>query len=131
VLSGEAHLTFATLPGMMPHVKAGRVIPVAVTTAKRSPALPDVPTVAKAGGLNVFAVSSWAGVVAPARTPAPVVDRLHKELVKVLTSPEMRERLARDGAEPVANTPGEFAAFIASELAMWAIAVKQAGAQLD
>jgi tripartite-type tricarboxylate transporter receptor subunit TctC len=131
VLSGEAQLTFATLPGMMPHVKAGRVIPAAVTTAKRSPALPEVPTVAEAGGLNGYAVSSWAGVIAPARTPAPVVALLHKEIVKVLLSAEMRERLGREGAEPAGSTPQEFAAFIKSELAMWSKAVKQAGLQTE
>jgi len=131
VLSGEAHLTFATLPGMMPHLKGGKVIAAGVTTAKRSPAVPEVPTVAEAGSLPGFNISSWAGVVAPAGTPKAVIERLHAALVQVLNSPEMRERLAREGAEPVANRPDEFAAFIKSELAMWSKAVKQAGAQID
>ncbi len=131
VLSGEAHLTFATLPGMMPHLKGGKVIAAGVTTAKRSPAVPEVPTVAEAGSLPGFNISSWAGVVAPAGTPKAVIERLHAALVQVLNSPEMRERLAREGAEPVGNRPDEFAAFIKSELAMWSKAVKQAGAQID
>lgn len=131
VLGGETQLMFATLPGMMPHVKAGRVIAAAVTTGKRSPALPDVPTVAEAGGLTGFDISSWAGVVGPARMPRHVVQRLHREIVGVITSPDLRDRLAAEGAEPVGNTPEAFAAFIKSELAMWSKAVKQAGAQLN
>ena len=129
VLSGENHLTFATLPGMIPHVKTGRVVALAVTTAKRSPALPNTPAVAES--LPGFDVSSWAGLVAPARTPQAIVSRLQKETVKVITSPELRERLAAEGAEPVGNTPEQFHAFIRAELDKWAKAVKQSGARID
>lgn len=130
VLSGEAQLTFATLPGMMPHVKSGRVVAVAVTTAKRSPAVPEVPTVAEAG-LAGYNVSSWAGVVGPAGLHKPALDRLHAAVLQVLNNPELRQQLAREGAEPVGNSPAEFAAFIKGELAMWSKAVKQAGIQPD
>ncbi len=129
VLSGETHLTFATLPGMIPHVKTGRVVALAVTTAKRSPALPNTPAVAES--LPGFEVSSWAGFVAPAGTPRSIVARLQNETVKVITSPEVRERLASEGAEPVGNTPEQFHAFIKVELDKWAKAVKQSGAQID
>lgn len=130
VLSGEVEMNFGTLPAMMPHVKAGKLLAPAVTTARRSPALPEVPTVAE-GGLSGFDVSSWAGVVAPAGTPRPIVDRLQRELVAVLKNPTVRERLASEGAEPVGNTPAEFGAFIKVELVKWAAAVKQAGARVD
>lgn len=129
VLSGEAHMTFATLPGMIPHVKAGRVTALAVTTAKRSAAIPDVPAIAES--VPGFDVSSWAGFVAPAGTPRAIVMRLNQETIKVITSRELRERLAAEGADPVGNTPEQFSAFIKVELEKWAAAVKQAGAQLD
>ena len=129
VISGEAHLTFATLPGMIPHVRAGKVTAVAVSTAKRSPALPDVPAVAET--VPGFDVSSWAGLVAPAGTSRAIVTKLRDETVKVITGKELRERLAAEGAEPVGNTPEQFGAFMKAELDKWAKAVKAAGAQLD
>jgi tripartite-type tricarboxylate transporter receptor subunit TctC len=131
VLANEAQVTFATLPGMMPHLKSGRAIALGVTTAARSTALPDVPTIAESGGLAGFDVSSWAGIVLPARTPKDVVARVHREIIKALQSPDMVSRLSAEGANPVGNSPDEFATFIKSELAMWAKAVKQAGTQLD
>jgi tripartite-type tricarboxylate transporter receptor subunit TctC len=131
VLSNEAQITFATLPGMMPHLKSGRALALGVTTAARSPALPEVPTIAESGGLAGFDVSSWAGIVLPAHTPKDVVTRVHREIVKALNSPDMLSRLSAEGANPVGNSPDQFAAFIKSELAMWAKAVKQAGTQID
>ncbi len=130
LLSGEVQMSFATLPAMMPHIKSGKLLGPAVTTGRRSPALPEVPTIAEAG-LAGFDVSSWAGLMAPAATPRQVVNRLHAATVKALASPEIRERLASEGAEPVGNTPEQFAAFVKTELAKWARAIKQAGAQLD
>lgn len=129
VLSGEAHLTFATMPAMIPHVRAGRVLALAVTTAKRSPAAPDIPAVAES--LPGFDVSSWAGLVAPAGTPRSIVARLNAETVKVISSREMAERLSTEGAVPVGGTPEHFAAFIKAEVEKWGKAVKQAGVQLD
>ena len=130
VLSGEVQITFATLPGAMPHIKSGKLNGPAVTTAKRSPALPEVPTIAESG-LPGFDISSWAGLMAPAGTPKSVVLMLNAATVKALASPDMRERLAGEGAEPVGNTPEQFAAFVKAELAKWAQAIKQAGAQID
>ncbi len=130
VLSGEVQITFATLPGAMPHIKSGKLKGLAVTTAKRSPAVPAVPTIAESG-LPGFDVSSWAGLMAPAGTPKGVVQKLNAATLKALANPEMRERLAGEGAEPVGNTPEQFAAFVKVELAKWARAIKQAGAQID
>lgn len=130
VLSGEVQITFATLPGAMPHIKSGKLNGPAVTTAKRSPALPEVPTIAESG-LPGFDVSSWAGLMAPVGTPKDIVHKLNTAAVKALASLEMRERLANEGAEPVGNTPEQFAAFVKVELAKWAQAIKQAGAQID
>jgi len=130
VLSGEVQITFATLPGAMPHIKSGKLNGPAVTTAKRSPALPEVPTIAESG-LPGFDVSSWAGLMAPAGTPKAVVQKLNTATVKALANPDMRARLAGEGAEPVGNTPEQFAAFVKVELAKWALAIKQAGAQID
>jgi tripartite-type tricarboxylate transporter receptor subunit TctC len=129
VISGEAHMTFATLPGMIPHVRTGKVIAVAVTTAKRSAALPDVPAIAET--VPGFDVSSWAGLVAPSGTSRAIVIKLRDETVKVITSKELRDRLAAEGAEPVGNTPEQFGTFMKSELDKWAKAVKAAGAQID
>lgn len=129
VLSGEVHLTFATMPGMIPHVRSGKAQALAVTTSKRSPAAPEIPAIAES--LPGFDVSSWAGLVAPAGTPRSIIARLQAETVKVITSRELRETLAKEGAEPVGNTPEQFAAFIRTEVEKWAKAIKQAGAQID
>ena len=109
---------------------SGKLNGPAVTTAKRSPALPEVPTIAEAG-LPGFDVSSWAGLMAPAGTPRAVVQKLNAATVKALANPDMRARLAGEGAEPVGNTPEQFAAFVKVELTKWALAIKQAGAQID
>ncbi len=130
VLAGEVQITFATLPGVMPHIKSGKLAGAAVTTIKRSPALPEVPTIAESG-LAGFDVSSWAGLMAPAGTPKPILNRLHAAAVKALASADVRERLAGEGAEPVGSTPEQFAAFVKTELAKRALAIKQAGAQID
>lgn len=126
LLGGHVALSFGGLAAAMPYVKAGRLRLLAVTTAKRSSAVPEVPTVAESG-VPGFDVSSWFGVLAPAGTPREVIDRLHTEIARILTTREVKERLAADGAEPVGNTPQEFAAFIRSELVKWGKVVKGAG----
>lgn len=130
VLANEAQLIFATLPGAIGFIKSGKLNGPAVTTAKRSAALPDVPTVAEAG-VPGFATSSWAGLVAPAGTPRTVTEALRGAVVRSLAAPDLRERLAREGADPVGSTPDEFAAFIKAELAQWRKVVQQAKAQID
>jgi tripartite-type tricarboxylate transporter receptor subunit TctC len=126
LLGGHVALSFGGLAAAMPYVKAGRLRLLAVTTAKRSTAAPEVPTVAESG-VPGFDVSSWFGVLAPAGTPREVIDRLHTEIAQILTTKEVKERLAADGAEPVGNTPEEFAAYIRSELVKWGKVVKGAG----
>ena len=130
VITGECQLNFGTLPGIMPHAKANRLRALAVTTRVRSPALPDVPTIAESG-LTGFDVSSWAGVVAPAATPKPVIAKLHREIVGVLKEPTLNARLSSEGAPPVGSSPEEFSKFMREELMKWATAVKQSGARVD
>jgi tripartite-type tricarboxylate transporter receptor subunit TctC len=130
VISGECQINFGTLPGMMPHAKANRLRALAVTTSTRSPALPDVPTIAESG-LPGFDVSSWAGVVVPAGTPKPIIATLHQKIVEVIKEPGLNARLSAEGAPPIGNTPEEFGTFMREELVKWAAAVKQSGARID
>lgn len=124
-ISGQMQIMFATMPAAMPHVKSGKVRPVAVTTAKRSQTLPELPTIAES--VKGYEASTWYGMLAPAATPAPVVARLHKDVVRILATPEMRERLASQGFEPVGGTPAEFAAYIKSEITKWGRVIRDAG----
>jgi len=126
VLSGQVQLYFATMPAAMPHVKSGKLAPVAVTSAKRSQALPELPTVAESG-VPGYEASTWYGVLAPAHTPQAVVTRLHGEIVKILAEPELRARLADQGFEPVGNSPEEFGEYIKSEIAKWRKVIRDAG----
>jgi len=130
VIANECHINFGTLPGMMPHAKANRLRALAVTTKSRSPALPDVPSVAESG-LAGFDVSSWAGIVVPAGTPKAVIASLHKDITGVLKEPVLNARLSAEGAPPVGSTPEEFSRFMQVELVKWAAAVKQSGAHID
>lgn len=130
LIGGQVQLMFDSLPSAMPHLKAGTLRPLAVTTPKRSAALPEVPTVAESGYPG-FAISTWYGVWAPAGTPAAVVQRVSREIAAIVRLPEVRQQFAGLGAEPVGNTPEEFAAFTKAELAKWAGIVKRAGAKVD
>src|SRR5580765_6143162 len=123
VLSGQVQLYFATLPAALPHVKSGKLAAVAVTSARRSPALPDLPTVAESG-VPGYEASTWYGVLAPARAPAGAVERLHGDIVRILAQPEFRERLQAQGFDPVGSSPEEFRAFIRSEIAKWGKVVR-------
>jgi tripartite-type tricarboxylate transporter receptor subunit TctC len=130
VVAGQVTVMFDNMPSCLPFVKAGRLKAIAVTSTKRSPALPDLPTVAQAA-LPGFDVTVWFSVLAPANTPRDIVTRLNAEIVKALKTPDMRERLSQQGAEPVGNTPEEFAAVIKRDLAKWAKVVKDANIRLD
>jgi tripartite-type tricarboxylate transporter receptor subunit TctC len=130
LIGGQVQLMFDSLPSAMPHLKAGTIRPLAVTTAKRSAALPEVPTVAESGYPG-FAISTWYGVWAPAGTPQPVVQRLSHEIAAIVRLPEVRQQFAALGAEPVGNSPEEFAAFAKAELTKWAGIVKRSGAKVD
>jgi tripartite-type tricarboxylate transporter receptor subunit TctC len=130
LLAGQTDFMFDNLASATAQIKAGRLLALAVTTAERAAALPDVPTMSESG-LAGFDVSTWFGIFAPAATPAPVVARLNQVFTAALRSPEMRERLARMGAEPAPMSPQEFAQLIARELAKYEKVVRFSGARVD
>jgi tripartite-type tricarboxylate transporter receptor subunit TctC len=130
LLGGQIDVMFDNMPSAIQHVRNGRLRPLAVTTARRSPELPDVPTVAEAG-VPGYEATSWFGMFAPAATPAPVVARLNAALAKVLADPEVKKKLAEQGAEPYSEKPEQFAEFIRQETAKWSKVVKDSGASVD
>ena len=125
VVGGQVQLMFAGAPSVLQHVKSGRLNALGVASLKRIAAAPDLPTLSESG-FPGFDVTSWYGIVAPAGTPNDVITRLHNEMTKALNEPDVREKLAGLGAEPVGNTPAEFAAMIKSETAKWSRIVKDA-----
>src|SRR5882762_7478747 len=129
LIGGRYDYNFAGLQAAATQVRAGKLRALAVTTPQRIPALPDLPAVAEA--LPGYEVVGWYGVIGPAALPAPLVGRLHDELVRVLAQPDVRERILNDGSEPVGNTPREFRDFMAADLAKWAKVVKESGAKFD
>jgi tripartite-type tricarboxylate transporter receptor subunit TctC len=133
LMSGNVDLMFDNLPSALPHIKSGKLKALAVTSAQRSGALPEVPTVAEAGGpqLKSYEASSWFGLLAPAGTPADVVSRIQQETAKAMATPVIKERLLSQGAIPSGMTPAEFTAFIAAETRKWALVVKASGAKVD
>ena len=124
-IAGEVQIMFATMPAAMPHVKSGKVRPVAVTTTKRSQAMPELPTIAESG-VKGYDAATWYGLLAPAGTSKAIVDRLHGDTVKILAGPT-RQRLEAQGFEPDGGTPAAFAAYIKSEITKWAKVIKDAG----
>jgi tripartite-type tricarboxylate transporter receptor subunit TctC len=127
LVSGTIQVMFSDIAGALPHIRTGRIIPLAVGGTRRSALMPDLPTIAEAAGLPGFDVSAWMGVFAPAGTPPAVVAQLNGALQKLLAAPDIRERFAGLGAEPLASTPEEFSAHIRSEMAKWSQLVKAAG----
>ena len=130
LLAGHVALTFATSPSAVPHAKSGKLRALAVSTAKRIAALPDVPTIAESG-VPGFEASGANGLVGPAGMPAAVVDRLNAAVVRIVKEPAMSKYLSDQGADPWTTTPAEYAAYIKSEVAKWAKAVKDSGAKVD
>jgi tripartite-type tricarboxylate transporter receptor subunit TctC len=130
LLGGHVPMMFDNMPSALPHVKAGKLRALGVSTSKRSTTAPDVPTVAESG-LPGFDVTVWFAVLAPAATPRDITDRLHRTLVKALQAGDVRERLASQGAEAVGNTPEQFTAQMKTDLAKWAKVVKDANIKLD
>jgi len=130
VLGGQVAITFDGLPAALPHVQAGKLRAIAMTSLERSPLLPDVATIAESG-FPGFSSDAWFGVLAPARTPPAVVQQLNANMVKVLQLPEIRDRLVAMGYRPIANTPEQFDAFIRAEIAKWGKVIKESGARLD
>ena len=130
LLGGRLAMMFDTIAVQTQNIAAGKVRALAVTGPKRSPLLPEVPT-AQEAGLKGFDVTIWFGVLAPAGTPAPIIERLNREVVAVMATDEMRKRMQADGAEAKTTTPAEFAALIKQDTAKWAPVVKTSGASLD
>jgi tripartite-type tricarboxylate transporter receptor subunit TctC len=130
LIGGQIHMAFSSVPAVLPHVKAGRLNALGVGSAKRSPALPNIPTIAEAG-VPGYEYTTWYGIFAPARTPAPIVARLNKEIVKVLVLPELNERFVSQGADPAPSTPGELSNYMAAESARWAKTIKAAGIRIE
>lgn len=130
LLAGQVALTFATAPSAVPHVRSGKLRALGVSTAARIKALPDVPTIAEAGVAG-FEAAGWNGLVAPAGTPAAIIERLHGTLVKIIEEPAMSKYLADQGADPWTMTPAQYGDYIKSEVAKWAKVVKASGAKID
>jgi tripartite-type tricarboxylate transporter receptor subunit TctC len=129
LIGGRYDYNFAGIQAAQPHVRSGKLRGLAVTTPQRVAAMPDVPAVAEA--IPGYEVVGWYGVIGPAGMPAPVVERLHQELLRVLKQPDVHERIVNDGSEPVGNSPREFRDFMAADLAKWAKVVKESGAKFE
>jgi tripartite-type tricarboxylate transporter receptor subunit TctC len=129
LVAGQYHYNFAGMQGAQTLVRSGKLRARAITAPRRLAALPDLPAVAEV--LPGFEVVGWYGVIGPANLPSPIVARLHEEFTKVLSQPEVRERIVADGSEPIGSTPEEFRQFMLADLAKWAKLVKQSGAKLD
>jgi tripartite-type tricarboxylate transporter receptor subunit TctC len=130
VISGQVNLGFKTALSAIPSMQAGKLKPIAVAAPRRLPQIPDVPTMAEAG-IPDFEVSSWNGLLAPAQTPPAILAKLHREIVRILALPDIRERLAAQAAEPIGSTPEAFGAYIKSEIERWGAVSKQAKVTLD
>ncbi len=133
LLAGNVDLMFDNLPSALPHIKSGKLKALAVTSGSRSTALPELPTMAEAGGslLRNYEASSWFGLLAPAGTPADVVNRVQQETAKALALPAIKERLQAQGAIPSGHAPADFAKLIDAETKKWAQVVKASGAKVD
>ncbi|MGJ7610891.1 MULTISPECIES: Bug family tripartite tricarboxylate transporter substrate binding protein [unclassified Variovorax] len=132
-IGGQVDMMFDTTVVAGPHIQSGKLRAIAVTSAKRLPSMPDVPTVAESGvpGLENFEVASWQAIFVPAGTPAPVVDRLHTEIRKILATPEMQDKLKGFGMEPADLNTTQIAAFQKAEVEKWAQVIKAAGIKPD
>ena len=126
LLGGQVGVMFDNIPNVIQHVKSGKLRALAVTSPKRSPHVPDLPTVAEAG-VPGYEVSVWFGIAAPGGTPAPIVDKLHDEIVRTLNLPEVKEKFSAQGVDVVGSTPAQFAAHLKEQSTLWAKVVKDAG----
>ena len=130
LLGGQLSMIFSSMPPALPLVKTGKIRALGVTSATRSPAASDIPTISESG-LPGYEVKNWYGILAPRGTPKEIVSKLNAEIVKILNMPDVKESLAVQGAEPVSGTPEQFAAYIKEETEKWAKIVKYSGARLD
>jgi tripartite-type tricarboxylate transporter receptor subunit TctC len=130
LLGGQVNTAFVSLPAALPHVKAGKLVGLGITSPGRSAVAPELPTFAEAG-LGGYALENWYGALAPAGTPQDIVNKLNVEIVKALLMPDVKERLTSQGFETRTSTPDEFAAYLKSEIVKWAGIVKASGAKVD
>lgn len=128
-LAGSVQMTITDMAPLVPYIESGKLRALAQTMLQRSKLLPDLPTVAET--VPGYDAASWYGLMMPANTPKPIIDRLHAELSKIMQTPEVQQRYAQLGVEPVGNTPEQFGDYIASETAKWAEIVKRSGAKVD
>jgi tripartite-type tricarboxylate transporter receptor subunit TctC len=130
VMAGQPEFVMPNIPPTVAHIKGGKLKPIAVTSARRSPLLPDVPTLAESGVAG-FDVTSWNGLAAPAATPDAIIRRIHDAAIQALADPEVRQKLGAQGAELVGSTPAEYEAFTRAETEKWARVIEKSGAKLD
>ena len=130
LLSGQVSLWFPTMPGVLQHIKSGRMTALGVSGSRRAPALPNVPTIAEAG-VPGYDASTWYPLLAPAGTPTAIVDKMNAQLVTILASADVREKLQAQGIEPVGSTPAQLGAHLKSEMLKWEKVVRLSGAKVD
>jgi len=130
LFAGHTQLALGSVVSALPHTRSGRLRGVAVTSPQRSKAAPEIPTIAESG-VKGYAVTNWYGVLAPARTPRPVIERLHRDIAAVLHQPDLVKHFAADGADAIGSTPKEFAAHIRAEIDKWTAVIKKAGIKGD
>lgn len=130
MIGGESQIMFDTAASILPHVKSGKLQPLAIARNQRLPDYPQIPTFTEAG-LSGYEVNAWYSVHAPAGVPAPVISRLNGELIRILGQPDIRQRLQQLGSEPVGNSPADFAKFVAAENRKYAAAIKESGAKVE
>jgi len=129
LISGQVHLVFSSAPSVVPHVRNGRLKALAIGSAKRSPALPDVPTVAES--VPGYEYTTWYGVFAPAKTPQPIVAKLNAEIARILAAPEMSQRFQSQGGDPASSSPSELAAYMREERARWERVIRTASIRIE
>lgn len=130
LMAGQVQLYFSSILGALPHVKSGKLRALAVTGAKRSRAVPALPTVAESG-FSGYEASNWVGLLVPAATPVPIVGRLNREVVRGFSDPDVQERLSTQGGEAETNAPEAFAAYMRAEIAKWTRVIKESGARAE
>ena len=130
LLGGQVHMQFSGLPPLLPHIRSGKLRALGVAGARRTASLPEVPTISEAG-VPGFEATSWQGLAGPAKLPAPILSTLHGHIVKAIASPETHARILDMGADPVGNTPAEFARFIKSEFEKWRPIIRASGAKAE
>jgi tripartite-type tricarboxylate transporter receptor subunit TctC len=129
-IGGQIELLVHNAPVLLPHMKAGTLRPLAITSNERSPAAPDVPTMAEAG-IADFEITAWFGFMAPAGTPKPIIDKVSRDVARIIAMPEVRDRILAQASVPISNTPEEYAAFIQAETKKWTEVIKQANIKAD